>query len=49
MHSTTGSNMSTLQEILAIRAIERVKARYCRYMDTKHWTDWGMLFTEDAT
>ncbi len=41
--------MTTVQELLAIKAIERTKARYCRFMDTKRWDDWGMLFTEDAT
>src|SRR5271170_7798501 len=41
--------MNTLDELVAIRAIEGTKARYCRFMDTKRWTDWGMLFTENAT
>jgi hypothetical protein len=40
--------VSTIQELVAIGAIERAKARYCRFMDTKRWDDWGMLFTEDA-
>jgi hypothetical protein len=41
--------MSTLDELLAIKAIERTKARYCRFMDTKRWEEWGMLFTENAS
>jgi hypothetical protein len=41
--------MNPLDELLAIKAIERTKARYCRFMDTKRWDDWGMLFTQDAT
>jgi hypothetical protein len=41
--------MNTLNELVAIRAIEGIKARYCRFMDTKRWDDWGMLFTENAT
>ena len=41
--------MNTLDELVAIRAIEGTKARYCRFMDTKRWDDWGMLFTEQAT
>ena len=40
--------MNTLDELVAIRAIEGTKARYCRFMDTKRWDDWGMLFTEQA-
>ena len=41
--------MNTLEELFTIKAIERTKARYCRFMDTKQWDDWGMLFTENAT
>lgn len=26
-----------------------LKARYCRYLDTKRWEDWAQLFTEDVT
>jgi len=44
-----GTTMNTLDELLAINAIEGTKARYCRFMDTKRWNDWGMLFTENAT
>src|ERR1700694_2719939 len=43
------ATMNTLDELIAIRAIEGVKARYCRFLDTKRWADWGMLFTENAT
>ncbi|MFT3965615.1 MAG: nuclear transport factor 2 family protein [Sphingobium sp.] len=28
-------------------AISEVKARYCRFLDTKQWDAWGALFTED--
>jgi len=28
-------------------AISEVKARYCRFLDTKQWADWGDLFTDD--
>lgn len=31
-----------------INAIEQLKARYFRYMDTKRWTDLRSLFTDDA-
>ncbi|RYE53664.1 MAG: nuclear transport factor 2 family protein, partial [Rhizobiaceae bacterium] len=28
-------------------AIQELKARYCRYLDTKQWDAWKDLFTED--
>lgn len=28
-------------------AIQELKARYCRYLDTKQWDAWSDLFTED--
>lgn len=30
-----------------IEAIKRLKARYCRYLDTKDWAAWRDLFTDD--
>jgi len=30
-----------------IEAIKQLKARYCRYLDTKRWNDWRQLFTDD--
>lgn len=30
-----------------IEAIKQLKARYCRYLDTKQWDDWRQLFTDD--
>lgn len=30
-----------------IEDIKRLKARYCRLLDTKDWTGWRALFTED--
>jgi hypothetical protein len=40
--------MSTVEQLLAIKAIEGTKARYCRFLDTKRWEDFGNLFTDDA-
>jgi hypothetical protein len=40
--------MSTLKQLLAIKAIEVTKAQYCRFLDTKRWDDFGQLFTDDA-
>jgi SnoaL-like domain len=33
--------------LLAIEAIKQLKARYCRYLDTKDWAAWRALFTDD--
>ncbi|BCK56629.1 nuclear transport factor 2 family protein [Nocardia wallacei] len=30
-----------------IEAIKRLKARYCRHLDTKDWAAWRSLFTDD--
>ncbi|OBI67859.1 nuclear transport factor 2 family protein [Mycobacterium sp. E796] len=32
---------------LAIEAIKQLKARYCRYLDTKDWAAWRALFADD--
>ncbi|OBH50447.1 nuclear transport factor 2 family protein [Mycobacterium sp. E2479] len=32
-----------------IEAIKRLKARYCRLMDTKDWNGYRELFTDDVT
>jgi hypothetical protein len=32
-----------------IEAIKRLKARYCRLMDTKEWDGYRELFTDDVT
>jgi hypothetical protein len=39
--------MKDLQAINDYLAICEVKARYCRYLDTKDWAAWRDLFTED--
>ena len=36
--------MST-DNFLVYKAIENLKARYCRFMDTKQWEKWGELFS----
>ena len=33
--------------LLEIESIKRLKARYCRYLDTKDWAAWRTLFTDD--
>lgn len=41
---TTADDATTL---LAVEAIKRLKARYCRHLDAKDWTAWRSLFTDD--
>jgi SnoaL-like domain len=33
--------------LLAIESIKQLKARYCRYLDTKDWTAWRSIFADD--
>ena len=33
--------------LLQIEAIKQLKARYCRYLDTKDWDSWRSLFIDD--
>ncbi|PRC42778.1 DUF4440 domain-containing protein [Mycobacterium sp. ITM-2017-0098] len=39
--------MDDATALLEIEAIKQVKARYCRYLDTKDWSSWRSLFTDD--
>lgn len=41
------STVNSTAVLLEIEAIKRLKARYCRYLDTKEWTAWRRLFTDD--
>jgi len=36
-----------LEELSDISAIEQLKSRYFRFMDTKQWAKWRELFTDD--
>ena len=33
--------------LVEIEAIKQLKARYCRYLDTKDWDAWRQIFTDD--
>ncbi|MCV7413045.1 DUF4440 domain-containing protein [Mycobacterium florentinum] len=33
--------------LLAIESIKQLKARYCRYLDTKDWAAWRAIFADD--
>ncbi len=39
-----GDDATTL---LAIESIKQLKARYCRYLDTKDWAAWRTVFADD--
>ncbi|WP_024799348.1 nuclear transport factor 2 family protein [Nocardia sp. BMG51109] len=39
--------MDAAATLLEIEAIKQLKARYCRYLDTKQWDAWRELFTDD--
>lgn len=34
-------------ELTEIEAIKQLKARYCRLLDTKNWSQWRALFADD--
>jgi hypothetical protein len=40
--------MDALQTLLAENEIKRLKARYCRFLDTKDWDGLTSLFLDDA-
>jgi len=39
--------MTEVEKLAACLAISQVKARYCRFLDTKDWVGYAGLFTED--
>lgn len=39
--------MDAAAEVLEVEAIKRLKARYCRLLDTKDWQGWRALFSDD--
>jgi SnoaL-like domain len=41
--------MTNAEILIAQEQIRRLKAQYCRFLDTKQWEKWGGLFTSDAT
>jgi len=41
--------MDNLQRLLDVQALQELKGRYFLFLDTKDWTRWLDLFTEDAT
>jgi hypothetical protein len=45
--TTANSAVSGAESLLEIEAIKQLKARYCRYLDTKDWTAWRGIFSDD--
>jgi uncharacterized protein (TIGR02246 family) len=43
-----GSDQESLQMLLDIEAIKRLKARYFRTLDTKAWDEFADVFTDDV-
>ena len=39
--------MDDAAALLEIEAIKQLKARYCRYLDTKDWQAWRGIFADD--
>jgi len=39
--------MNAMHAASEIEALKQLKARYCRFLDTKDWTAWRGLFTDD--
>lgn len=39
--------MTPLEALVEAEEIKKLKARYCRLLDTKDWTAWRSLFTDD--
>jgi SnoaL-like protein len=37
----------TPEELVEIETIKQLKARYCRYLDTKEWSAWRTIFADD--
>jgi hypothetical protein len=47
MHPEGAVMADTATTLWEIEEIKQLKARYCRYLDTKQWDDWRTLFTDD--
>lgn len=46
--STSTLSPSTIEQLLALQQIQQLKARYCRFIDTKRWQDLRAIFTPDC-
>jgi hypothetical protein len=48
MPNTGASAMESIDYLLSVDAIRQLKARYCRFIDTKQWQRLASLFTTDC-
>lgn len=48
MKTGDGAEVGCAERLAAAEEISKLKARYFRYMDTKHWADWQDVFAPDA-
>ena len=39
--------MNAIEQLCETQALEQLKARYCRFLDSKDWIGWRNLFTDD--
>lgn len=44
---TERAHSAVADTLPAIESIKQLKARYCRYLDTKDWAAWRTIFTDD--
>jgi hypothetical protein len=47
-HETAPPSAGSIERLLAIEEIRRLKAQYWRFVDTKQWDEFGSLFVPDA-
>jgi hypothetical protein len=46
-HTLEGDELEGLDTLVDVEAIKQLKARYCRYLDTKDWNQWRTVFADD--
>lgn len=46
-HGGRTTTLDAATTLCEIEAIKQLKARYCRFLDTKQWDDWRGLLTDD--
>jgi len=48
VHVESGPDHDDLHYLRELEAIKQLKARYCRLLDAKDWSEWRTVFTDDA-
>ena len=44
---TSAPHPRGIEDLYEVEAIKQLKARYCRYLDTKDWDTWRTIFADD--